>query len=502
MTTSENNWDVLVVGAGPAGLATALSASRHGARVLVVERHPGTSIHPRATGVSTRTMEIFRTWGIARAVRDAGLEVAPTMAVTRSLTDPVHSSAPLGYPTPRGALAVSPAVPALCAQDRIEPLLVAEVRRLGGEVRFDTAFTALHIGAGGVEARLQGPDGTRTVGARFVVGADGHRSRVRRALGIGVEELGTLGEYVQALFRADSLTASHGLYAIQHPEAEGVLVPVGDGRWAYARQWYPERGETPDLSPDRWLSLIRAATGVADLQPEILGVLPFTMTSAAATAYRAGPGFVVGDAAHRTTPVGGVGMNTSIHDGHNLGWKLAWVVRGLAGDALLDSYAEERQPIGLRNATLSLQPGAPEPAGGIAGDLGALYRSTVIASHDEVLASGFHPAARPGERAPHAWIEIKGRRVSTLDLFDRGLTVLVGRNSGPWRRAGATVSDVPLTFAEVDVAGFGADGAALVRPDGYVAWRCRTTAANPAAALAGAVDTALGRSEVLAALAG
>src|SRR6476661_6265090 len=103
-TAGRGTYDVLVVGAGPAGLATALSASRHGARVLVVERHPGTSIHPRATGVSTRTMEIFRTWGIARAVRDAGLEVAPTMAITRSLTDPVLTSAPLGYPTPRGAL--------------------------------------------------------------------------------------------------------------------------------------------------------------------------------------------------------------------------------------------------------------------------------------------------------------------------------------------------------------------------------------------------------------
>jgi 2-polyprenyl-6-methoxyphenol hydroxylase-like FAD-dependent oxidoreductase len=184
-----------------------------------------------------------------------------------------------------------------------------------------------------------------------VVGADGPRSRVRRALGIGVYRLGVLGEYVQAIFRAGDLAALTGqplrpLTMIVHPEAEGVLLPVGAGRWGFAHQWFPERGETPDYSAARWTALLRTATGLPGLEPEILSVLAFTMAADVATSYRAGNGFLAGDAAHRMTPVGAVGLNTALHDGHELGWRLAWAARGLAGEALLDSYAVERERSG------------------------------------------------------------------------------------------------------------------------------------------------------------
>ncbi len=137
-TLSTTTTDVLVVGAGPAGLATALTALRHGARVLVVERRAGTSTIPRATAVSTRTMELFRAWGISDAVRAARIDGEPVVAVRRTLTDESGVVVPFGYPTPREALAVSPTYPALCPQDRIEPLLAAQVRQLGGEIRFGT----------------------------------------------------------------------------------------------------------------------------------------------------------------------------------------------------------------------------------------------------------------------------------------------------------------------------------------------------------------------------
>jgi 2-polyprenyl-6-methoxyphenol hydroxylase-like FAD-dependent oxidoreductase len=122
-----------------------------------------------------------------------------------------------------------------------------------------------------------------------------------------------------------------------------------------------EFGRPEDRPPGYWDGLIRSATGLASLQPETLTVTWFTMPAEAATAYRHGAGFLAGDAAHRMTPVGGRGMNTAIHDGHELGWRLAWVIRGLAGEALLDSYQEEREPVGRANAERSLRPGEPDP---------------------------------------------------------------------------------------------------------------------------------------------
>ena len=120
--------DILVAGAGPAGLATALTALRHGARVLVVERRADTSTIPRATGVSTRTMELFRLWGVSDAIRDGSVDCDPTTAVGRTLAEEPREVAPFSYPGIRDALAVSPAYPALCPQDHIEPVLAAEIR--------------------------------------------------------------------------------------------------------------------------------------------------------------------------------------------------------------------------------------------------------------------------------------------------------------------------------------------------------------------------------------
>ena len=284
--------DVLVVGAGPAGLATAVSALRHGARVLVVERRPGTSTLPRATGVSTRTMEIFRFWGVSDAVRAGSVDCEPTIAVARTLAEEPHEVAPFSYPGIREALGVSPAFPALCPQDHIEPVLAGEVRRLGGEIRFGTPLTGLRATADGVRAEL-GRGGR--VRARFVVGADGPRSTVRSALGIGWEHLGTLGEFAQVLFRPDLAAVfgrrPHVLTAIDHPEAPGVLLPVGDGRWSFGHQWYPERGESlGDYTPARWTALLRTATGLPDLEPEILRAQPFTMAAEVAATVPGRPG--------------------------------------------------------------------------------------------------------------------------------------------------------------------------------------------------------------------
>lgn len=145
--------DVLVVGAGPAGLSTAVMAARHGARVLLVERRPGLSPYPRATGVSTRTVEILRTWGLEKAVRAGAVDVEPVVANRRTLADPPLQTVPLGHPTAAQAQPVSPATPLCCPQDHMERVLLAHLRERGVPVRFGSALIACDQDADGCPPR-------------------------------------------------------------------------------------------------------------------------------------------------------------------------------------------------------------------------------------------------------------------------------------------------------------------------------------------------------------
>ncbi len=484
MHTERTAYDVVVVGAGPAGLTTALALARHGVRPLVVERHAGTSVHPRATGVSTRTVEILRSWGLQDALEAAAFDCEPAMAQTHRLVDPPYAVLSEGFPTPAQAHAVSPVAPVACPQDRLEPLLLGQLRERGGEVLFRTEVVGLTQDGDGVTVRLRDRDSgaIRPVPAAYAVGADGPRSRVRDLAGIGMDELGRLGDYLAINFRAP-LTGRlpgrrYGIYSTD----EGVFVPAGRDRWLHGRLLGPEE-TAADWTAERCLAALRSGTGVPDLAPRIDAVMPFRMAAAHARAYRAGRVFLVGDAAHTVTPVGGTGLNTAVHAAHNLGWKLAWVLRGWAAEELLDSYPAERRPIGARVTARSLHFGPRTVAEALAADLDG--------------------------RAPHAWVD-PARTVSTVDLFDGRLTVLTGRTGAGWRAAGAELagSGVPLAVLSVgaelaDPDGeltrayrLGEGGAALVRPDGQLAW---TATADPgrdawprlAAAVAGALGEPL-----------
>jgi 2-polyprenyl-6-methoxyphenol hydroxylase-like FAD-dependent oxidoreductase len=196
---SQTEYDVVVAGAGPAGLATAVAAARNGARVLLAERRAALSSYPRATGVSTRTMEILRTWGLDGAVRTGAIDAEPVMAIRRTLAEAPLQTVPLGYPTAEQARAVSPVTPLCCPQDHVERVLLGHLRDLGATVRFGCAVTGIDQDADGVRAA----SGDDVVRARFLVGADGARSTVRDALGIGLEHLGTLADFLNVQFRAD-----------------------------------------------------------------------------------------------------------------------------------------------------------------------------------------------------------------------------------------------------------------------------------------------------------
>ncbi|MFL6187605.1 MAG: FAD-dependent monooxygenase, partial [Actinomycetes bacterium] len=321
---------VVIAGAGPAGLVTAVTLARNGIGSLLVERNPGLSPLPRATAVSTRTMELLRSWGLEDEVRAGQLDIGAVGAWTaETLASPDGAVMPLGIAGLEQAAAASPTTPAGVPQDHLEPVLLRHLRSFGlAEVRFGTELVALTQDADGVTLVLREPatGGCRTVRAGHLVGADGAHSRVRSLLGIAMEGPDHLNEQLTVLFEAPLAEVvggrRHGIYFIQHPEAGGVLVPNGAGdRWLYGRGWDPEHERLADYTDERLTGLIRTAAGVPDLPVEVVAKGAFSFAAQVADRYRAGRAFLVGDAAQRMTPRGGMGMNTAVAEGHDLGWK-------------------------------------------------------------------------------------------------------------------------------------------------------------------------------------
>jgi putative polyketide hydroxylase len=484
----------LIVGAGPAGLVTAIELASRGVRPLVIERHPSTSIFPRATGVSTRSMEIFRGYGIDDAVRRGGWRVVPRQATVTRLDDPTPIEGPLGFPDEAACLAVSPVAAAVSPQDHLEPVLVEHLRSLGGEVRFSTELVAFEQDTDRVDATIRDRESgnVSVVRSAFLVGADGPRSTVRAGLGIPMEGPDDLGRYLSMLFRADLSdvlgATRYGLYLVGEPgpgRPPTVVVPSGaDDRYVLAVPLPPNMGDAAvaEAFPlDRAVAMIREVAGRPELDVELLATSVFAFAAQVATRWRGGRAFLVGDAAHRMTPRGGRGMNTAIADGHDLGWKLAWVATGLAGPALLDTYEAERGPIGRRNVELSMVEGGGGTDDGLLEDVGPLD-------------------AMPGHRAPHVWVTAGGRRVSTIDLFGETFVLLVAGQGSGWETAAAgLVGVVPLHVHAIDEPTFASaydlapGGAVLVRPDGIVAWRSEAEPVGATAALRGAMAAATGR---------
>jgi len=487
---------VLVVGAGPAGLVTAIGLGRHGVASLLIERHVGTSVFPKASGLSTRTMEILRSWGLEPAVREHSLDMQPLMSVRPMLAGPQLATAPLGFPMDEQALAVSPTRPALSPQDRVEPILLDLALELGVDVRFGTELVSIEQDDDAVTAVIRSVgDGTSTtVRAGYLVGADGTRSTTRDLLGIEARGPSDLGHFVNILFRAELGAAldgqAFGLYQLVGP-VKGVLVPTGpDDRWMLGLPWDPATESFEDYTPERCIALIRAAAGIPDLAVELLSTMPIEFVAQAADRIRAGRAFLVGDAAHRMPPFGGRGLNTAVADAFGLAWKLAWVAKDWAEPALLDSHAEEREPVGRHNLGLAAQRSSGGSSDGLAEDLGYVYRSGVIdsgAPAGEPAASHLFPTvATPGARLPHAWLQGPDGPISTLDLVGTGLTLLTGPQGQAWLAAAGSLAsdcavpiDARLVGADLDSRdgvfcerfGLGADGAILIRPDGHIAWR-------------------------------
>src|SRR5690242_883327 len=511
---------VLIIGGSLVGLTTAMLLGHHGVRSLSVERHAGTAIHPRAGHFQLRTMETIRQMGLEDRVRTKSLE---TYSATGGIVA-VESLAGRELATyvkelNEGVEGFSPTVRVFINQDALEPILRERAIELGATVRNRTEAVDLDQDDDGVTATLRDLDsGTEsTVRAQYVVAADGNRSPTRARLGIGMRGHEELSRSITIYFRADCAELlrdrNQGVIYVHNPELRGFFRLDRSGGTGFLVINTVGADVTQDaavdvqsgLTEERALRYLRTAIGT-DMAMELVDVANWRAEAMCAERLREGRVFLAGDAAHVVPPNGGFGGNAGVQDALNLAWKLAAVIKGEAGPALLDTYEAERLPlceltvqqaytryatrVVPERGTEGVQPPVPD----IELEIGLIARSqAIVAEPDDDGALHQHPSearGRPGSRAPHVVLRDGS---STLDLFGSEFVVLrpAGDGVDDWAPPGAT-SHVIDADGFADAYGLAAGGATLVRPDGVVAWRSRDAADRDE--LAGALATALALS--------
>ncbi|WP_232660300.1 FAD-dependent monooxygenase [Pseudonocardia sp. TRM90224] len=492
------NVPVLIVGGGLAGLTSSLFLARQGVPSLLVDRHPGVSIHGKARGINQRTMEIYRAYGIADAVARAGapFDEESGVAFCESLAGEwkwlVDADEPRAWPD------LTAGEFCMADQNTVEPVLIEAARAAGAEHLRDTEMISFDVDADGVTATLhhRSTGDREQVRARYLVAADGNRSTIRSRLGIARTMERTFMHTANIVFRADlaPFVPRRALFwIIANPGGfSGGLVSAADpNRWQASVAYDPAVESAADFTEHRCTALVRAAVG-AEIDVEIEGVGVWEQAVGVAEQYRRGRVFLVGDSAHVWPPAGALGANTGVQDAHNLAWKLAAVLGGRAGDDLLDTYDAERRPVAEALAPAIVAHQEARMGGGSDGGSGGAEldnRAAVLgASYAPCPEPG--PAGRPcvGHRAPHLWLGA----VAAHDLFVDEFVLLC--DSPEWMEAArsAGVRAHRADHADGWAERYGS-GAVLVRPDGYVAW-CSTRAASApdlAHDLADALDRAL-----------
>jgi 2-polyprenyl-6-methoxyphenol hydroxylase-like FAD-dependent oxidoreductase len=511
---------VLVAGGSLVGLSAALFLARHGVPALAVERHPGTAIHPRAAMFNQRTIELYREVGVEDEIIEASkLEFEQDGAIMSVESLGGRELEWYFRNVNEGVEHLSPSPRLFITQIGLEPILRARAEELGAKLQWNQELVSFESGDEGISAvvRNRGDGSKRTVRARYLVAADGTHSPIRERLGIGMRGHGSFSNSITIYFRADvrDLIGDRNLSVVYvfHPHQQGFFrfSKEGDAGFLVVNTTLDEAGNRnrdvwADTGDERCAAYVREALGAPDLAVEIENVQRWNASADWAERFQEGRVFITGDAAHVMPPTGGFGGNTGVADAHNLAWKIAAVLRGTAGEELLQTYDPERRPVGELTTEQAytryvlrldpelgkedIQPFVPDPPI----ELGYVYRSAAIVPEDDTDDALFEnpdePSGRPGTRAPH--ISLDGR--STLDLFGRDFVVLSAAE--PWcgaaRDAGLDAHRLEApAFAELY--GTGAGGAVLVRPDGFIAWRAREAADDAEGLLRNALAQVLAR---------
>ncbi|VBA34481.1 Pentachlorophenol 4-monooxygenase [Mycobacterium innocens] len=517
--TEQSTPEVLIIGAGPSGLTAAVVLAAHGVAARVVDPERGPTDQSRALVVQARTLELWRKLGLADPAIAHGKKATGVIAYSngtllndgRSLID----FATLGAgQTPYPFLLVF-------EQSKTERLLLDRLTELGGAVDWGVHAHTVRAHDDHVEMVLRhhNPGDTtteETVTPHWVIGADGASSIVRHTLNLGFDG----GSYEQAFFLSDvAVTWPHtgdhlGLALTDSGTFLFVPMPTDPG----APPRYRVLGSlTPDMAARQQLDItdvqraIDQHSGVRATVSDAKWVSLYRLHHRMAQRFSVGKVFLIGDAAHIHSPVGGQGMNTGIQDAYNLAWKLALVIRGDAQAPLLDSYAAERMPVarallkGTDNAfnvmvsdRTAVRWGRRVAARLLPFALRHLTATTrrVFATLSQIaITYALSPTragtaitgARPGDRAPHAELRTGCRAgtsvLSLLDGPDHHLLLLdqTGTPSEPSDRFGAIINDFapaihihhidPRETQVHDAYDINAPTAVLIRPDGYIAWR-------------------------------
>jgi 2-polyprenyl-6-methoxyphenol hydroxylase-like FAD-dependent oxidoreductase len=521
---------VLVVGASMVGLSSAMFLAWHGIPVLSIERHKGTAIHPRAGFFQLRTLELLRIVGIDRDATaashalydpDGALNAVETLA-GREIARYIPN-------INEGVEAFSPVRRLFMPQQVLEPILYRRAQELGVDFRFFSEVTSLEQDADGVTGTVRDLESgaESKVRAQYVVACDGNRSPIRERLGIRMKGHGQLSHSVTIYFRADCSKALRnrnlgviyvtnsdlrGFFRLEKTGLGGFLVvfTVGDIRLPGARN------VADIIDEELAVRFVRQAVGDPDLEVNVLDIAKWKAVADCAERFQEGRILLAGDAAHTMPPTGGYGGNTGVQDAQNLAWKLAFALQGHAGPKLVDTYNAERWPVGRMvveqaynryvtrsDPDLGME-GVEAPIPDIHIELGNRYRSAAVIPDDPEDDGQPHidpriSKGRPGTRGPHVVLDRGGKDLSILDLYGSRFVFVAGAGGSDWveaAKAAAKSLDLPLDAYRLGRSGNPADprgafpeaygvtesGAALVRPDGYVAWRARDAAgANPAA---------------------
>jgi 2-polyprenyl-6-methoxyphenol hydroxylase-like FAD-dependent oxidoreductase len=532
--------DVLIVGGSLVGLSAATFLAWHGVSTLSVERHHGTAIHPRAGHFHLRTLEVLRSVGLEDRVKaesekqfdpDGAINAVESLAGKEIATYIANLNA--------GVAEISPSTRLFMTQQSLEPLIRDRAQELGAAMRYATELVSFEQDKDGVTGLIRNvvTGETETVRAKYMIAADGNRSPLRELLGIRTRGHGLLAECVTIYFHADCGAAVRGrnlgVIYVFNPELRGFfrLVRTGDSGFLAVMT----RGDMsrPDalnvadgIDEERSIAFVRSATGMPDSHVAIEDIAAWRAVAEVAERFTEGRVFLVGDAAHVMPPMGGFGGNTGVQDTHNLAWKLALVLKGVAGRELLATYNIERQPIGelamqqaytryvLRVVPERGKEGMQPLVDDLSLEIGYRYRSAAIVAESDSATSLFEDPrkskALPGTRAPHVVLQRAGKPISMLDLFTRNFCVLAAADGGAWCDAGRAaagdlglaldahgvghgdVSDPDGRFA--DAYGLSPSGAVIVRPDGFVAWRAVDAAGASKAAMTALLSSLLCRN--------